>query len=100
MYMDNLSVHNASSVKSHFNDRIQQRFLPPYSCSLNPIERLWNVAKQKWRRMMVEKPELVQTDEDLVNEVKKLIEGTKDQCSSLANSHLQHMLRSLRGDFV
>ena len=45
VYMDNLSVHTAAAVKSHFNERIQQRFLPPYSCALNPIERLWNVTK-------------------------------------------------------
>ena len=45
VFMDNLSVHNAKVVKDHFNDRIKQMFLPPYSCSLNPIERVWHLAK-------------------------------------------------------
>jgi hypothetical protein len=49
---------------------------------------------------MVEQPELVKTDEDLVIEVRKLIESVKDQCHQLASSHLQHMVRSLRGEFV
>jgi transposase len=62
VYMDNLSVHTASQVKMHFNERIQQKFLPPYSCALNPIERLRNVAKQKWKRLMVEQLELVKTE--------------------------------------
>jgi hypothetical protein len=67
---------------------------------LNPIERLWNVAKQKWKRLMVEQPDLVQADEDLAKEVTKLMESVKDQCCQLASSHLQHMVRSLRGEFV
>jgi transposase len=66
VYMDNLTVHTAASVKGHFNDRVQQRFLPKYSCTMNPIERLWNVAKHKWRRMMLEEPELIKTDDDVV----------------------------------
>lgn len=49
---------------------------------------------------MVEQPDLVQTDEDLANEVTKLMESVKDQCCQLASSHLQHMVRSLRGEFV
>jgi hypothetical protein len=59
VYMDNLSVHNAKVVKDHFNDRIKQMFLPPYSCSLNPIERVWHLAKQRWKKLMTLEPELV-----------------------------------------
>jgi transposase len=100
VYMDNLSVHTANSVKSHFNERVHQRFLPPYSCSLNPIERLWHVTKMKWKRLMLEKPEIIQNDADLVREVKKIMEDAKPQCANLASSHVEHMVRSLRGDFV
>lgn len=100
VYMDNLSVHNAKAVKDHFNERIHQRFLPPYSCSLNPIERLWNLTKQRWKKLMVMQPELIKSDEDLVNEVKKIIEDTRPQCSSLASCHLEHMISCLRGKFV
>jgi len=88
VYMDNLSVHTASAVKSHFNDRIIQRFLPPYSCTLNPIERLWNVTKQKWKRLMLEQPELVQNDADLVREVRKIMEASRPLCKNLASSHV------------
>ena len=100
VYMDNLSVHTSASVKSHFNERIIQKFLPPYSCTLNPIERLWNVAKHKWRNLMVEKPELIKTDDDLVREVKNVLESVRPQCQNLASSHIQHMVSSLRGNFV
>jgi transposase len=89
VYMDNLSVHNAKAVKDHFNERIQQRFLPPYSCALNPIERLWGLTKKRWKKLMVEQPDLVKTDEDLVNEVRKVMEGFRPQCSSLASCHLE-----------
>ena len=100
VYMENFSVHTSALVKSHFNDRIQQRFLPAYSCTLNPIEKLWMVAKHRWKKLMIEKPDLIKNDEDLVREVKNLIESVKPQCSSLASCHIQHMVRSLRGVFV
>lgn len=48
--LDNLSVHKAKSVRKHFSFGFQQLFLPPYSCELNPIERLWNLIKNQWRR--------------------------------------------------
>ena len=49
---------------------------------------------------MLEQPDLVKTDEDLVREVKNVMEALRPQCSSLASCHVQHMVRSLRGDFV
>jgi len=48
--MDNLSVHKSKQVLSLFDDRFKYLFLPPYSCTLNPIERLWSVVKGEWRR--------------------------------------------------
>jgi transposase len=54
VYMDNFSVHHSNLVKSQFNDRVMQRFLPAYTCTLNPIEKLWLVIKDKWRRAMIE----------------------------------------------
>lgn len=50
--LDNLSVHKAKAVKRHFTWGFEQLFLPPYSCELNPIEHLWNVIKNKWRRQL------------------------------------------------
>ena len=48
--LDNLSVHNARTVNEEFNRDFEKRLLPPYSCTLNPIEKLWNVVKSKWRK--------------------------------------------------
>lgn len=59
VYMDNLTVHDAGPVKDQFNERVQQRFLPTYTCSLNPIERVWHLTKHRWRRLMVQNPELI-----------------------------------------
>ena len=61
---------------------------------------MWNLTKQKWKKLMVEKPELIKTDEDLVNEVKKIMEEVRPQCSSLASCHLEKMIECLRGKFV
>ena len=61
---------------------------------------MWNLTKQKWKKLMVEKPELIKTDEYLVNEVKKIMEEVRSQCSSLASCHLEKMIECLRGKFV
>jgi transposase len=56
---------------------------------LNPIERLWGLTKNRWKKLMVEQPELIKSDEDLVNEVRKVMEEFRPQCSSLASCHLE-----------
>jgi hypothetical protein len=38
--MDNLQVHKTKAVKDTFNAGFQQKFLPPQSCELNPIEKV------------------------------------------------------------
>jgi transposase len=49
--MDNLSVHHSKIVKEEFDDKwFTCQFLPPQSCELNPIERVWNLIKGQWRR--------------------------------------------------
>ena len=53
VFMDNYMVHQTQRVKDLFTDRIEQRFLPPYSCALNPIERLWSVVKNEWRKQNI-----------------------------------------------
>ena len=54
VYMDNLTVHHAMAVRECFNERVLPRYLPKYSCTLYPIEHLWLVVKEKWRRAMLE----------------------------------------------
>jgi transposase len=46
VYMDNLSVHHSKVITDLFSERVDARFLPPYSCVLNPIERLWSQIKK------------------------------------------------------
>ena len=46
VYLDNLSIHHARDISDLFSERVECRFLPPYSCALNPIERLWNLVKK------------------------------------------------------
>jgi transposase len=48
--MDNLAVHRAKKVMELFDNTFVPMFLPPYSSALNPIERLWAVLKDKWKR--------------------------------------------------
>lgn len=77
VYMDNYSVHYSKRVKEFFNDRVQQRFLPPYSCALNPIEKLWLVAKGRWRKMMLERPDGL-TEDEMETSLKTIIESYRE----------------------
>lgn len=49
---------------------------------------------------MVMQPDLIQTDEDLVDEVTKIIEEVSPMCSSLSTCHIEKMISVLRGNFV
>lgn len=51
--MDNLSIHKSLKVRELFPEDRLLAYLPPFSCALNPIERLWAVLKQEWRRVVV-----------------------------------------------
>ena len=48
--MDNLSVHHSNLIAKEFTFQFVAKFLPTYSCELNPIEKVWNLLKMKWRR--------------------------------------------------
>ena len=49
--LDNLSVHHAADVTNHFdNELFVAKFLPTHSCELNPIEHVWHLLKQQWRK--------------------------------------------------
>ena len=45
LVLDNASWHKAKKLKWH---NLQPLYLPPYSPDLNPIERLWLVAKDRY----------------------------------------------------
>ena len=51
--MDNLTVHKSKLISEVFSDDFQQKFLPPQSCKLNPIEKVWNILKMKWRKTSI-----------------------------------------------
>ena len=48
--LDNLAVHKAKDVVAIYDRRFKELLLPPYSCTLNPIERLWSRIKTEWRK--------------------------------------------------
>ena len=49
---------------------------------------------------MVEQPDLINSEEDLVREVKKVIESYKHEYQQLASCHLEQMVDVLKGKFV
>ena len=52
LVLDNLRIHHARLLAESYHQSFKEMFLPPYSCVLNPIERLWSVLKHKWTQNM------------------------------------------------
>ena len=53
-------------------------FLPPYSCNLNPIERLWNIMKQRWRKVVISNPDGLEPN-DTEERIKELIKSLDNE---------------------
>ena len=100
VYMDNFSAHHSTKVKEQYEGhRVTLRFLPAYSCTLNPIEKLWLVVKEKWRRAMIDaRHEL--DDDQCVQLLQTLLEAERESCKNLATCHLKFLIKSLRDEFV
>lgn len=47
--LDNASIHTANKLK--VPDNVILLFQPPYSPEVNPIERLWQYIKYRWRSL-------------------------------------------------
>jgi transposase len=50
IYCDNAPYHKSQKVKdfaNQYSNKIEIRYIPPYSPNLNPIERLWKFVRKK-----------------------------------------------------
>jgi hypothetical protein len=48
--LDNLKVHKSKKLDEIYDTDFKEMLLPPYSCALNPIERLWSLVKRQWQK--------------------------------------------------
>ena len=88
-----------------FDDRFQQKFLPSQSCELNPIEKVWNILKMKWRKtsnMILENndktDEKVQAAVDMIRGLAD--EADKDMMVKIERCNYKTMARTLLGHLV
>jgi transposase len=74
--MDNLSVHHSKIVKEEFDNRwFMYQFLPPQSCELNPIEKVWNLIKGQWRKNSYRILDIAKKKEDQLQATINAING-------------------------
>ena len=75
--LDNLSIHRTQVIKelTESNGVTSLRFLPPYSCALNPIERAWHVIKSRWRKLLLKRHTDVLKEEDAIQAITSIIDG-------------------------
>jgi len=99
--MDNLSVHHSKIVKEEFDDKwFLSQFLPPQSCELNPIERVWNLIKSQWRKnsyrildISRKKEDQLVATVDAINEIANNL--NKDLMCKIARCNYEAMTKTL-----
>ena len=101
--MDNLSVHKAKVVREVFGGAFQQVFLPPQSCNLNPIEKVWNIVKRLWRAQahLVDGEGMRERNEAAIHRLNGIVDGLDaEKLKRVARSNFENMARSLRGHLI
>lgn len=71
-------MHKSKVIQEVFNDDFKQKFLPPQSCELNPIEKVWNILKMKWRKTSYRILENDQRTDEKILEAVRMIQGIAD----------------------
>ena len=104
--MDNLSAHHSKRVKEEFDDRMfVYQYLPPQSCELNPIEKVWNLVKAQWRRNSYRILDIAKKKDDQLAETINAINGIAQQLNpdtmkKIARSNYEAMTKTLQGYIV
>ncbi len=103
--MDNLSVHKTAQVKRIFTDTFRQMFLPVHSCELNPIEKVWNVIKNQWRRNSYHVLKDFTKPDEIMRAALVMIQGLADNADQemmkrVAKSNYRSMALTLNGFMV
>ena len=104
--MDNLSVHHSRIVTKEFdNPWFHYQFLPPQSCELNPIERIWNIVKGEWRRNSYRILDIAKKKEDQLTATVNAINGiaaglNPDLMKRIARCNYEAMTKTLQGYIV
>ena len=99
--MENLSVHHSKIVKEEFDDKwFTCQFLPPQSCELNPIERVWNLIKGQWRKNSFRILDISRKKEDqlvaTVDAIKEIAGNlNKDLMLKIARCNYEAMTKTL-----
>ena len=99
--MDNLSVHHSKIVKEEFDNMwFMFQFLPPQSCELNPIEKVWNLIKGQWRKNSYRILDIAKKKEDqlqaTINAINGIAENMKpDLMKKIARCNYEAMTKTL-----
>ena len=104
--MDNLFVHHSRIVKEEFNNPwFHFQFLPPQSCELNPIERVWNIVKGEWCRNSYRILGIAKKKEEeltaTINAINAIAEDlNQDLMRRIARCNYEAMTKTLQGYIV
>ena len=103
LVLDNLAIHHSKLIRAATEkiQNVQLVFLPPYSCNLNPIEKLWSLVKHKWRKILLRERSIEITQETkIISLIQSCIDSiTSETVKKVFLSCNKDMTRSLK-DFL
>jgi transposase len=99
--MDNLPVHHSKRLHEYFDDeRFSAQFLPPQSCELNPIEKVWSLLKGEYRKtaheILADTKSTEKMIEAAIEKIKMFASGFKQEdMRRMARANYSNMARTL-----
>ncbi len=95
IYLDNLPVHHCKHVQRTFvEENFTPIYCPPYSPHLNPIENIWSIVKNHYRR----KKMLINIGEELLNERALLSEALQQVSTTACINSIRRVLKVMLGE--
>ena len=80
--MDNHSSHRSDSILEYLEQKdVEIIFLPAYSSTLNPVERVWSLFKHEWGKELA-KVKFECNDTKIVEIMKAICEDLKIRLTS------------------
>ena len=101
--MDNLRVHHSKQLDQFFmGNYFTPQFLPPQSCELNPIEKVWALLKGEYRKTAHEILDIARSKEKLteaaMTKIKQIASSfNQDDMRKMARANYSQMAKTLQG---
>ena len=99
--MDNHSSHRSGNIEEYLEEKgVEIIFLPSYSSTLNPVERVWSLFKHEWAKEL-SKVKFECNDTNAVERMKLICDDLKIRLTSNILNAANHYIEQVeQGNLV